>query len=675
MAQLNPRQMQAVRHLDGPCLVLAGAGSGKTRVITQKIAYLIEECGIAPHNIAAVTFTNKASREMKERVGELMKGKNAKGLQVSTFHTLGLNIIRQEHKVLGFKPGFSIFDSQDSTSLIKELLRRDYGDDGGVVEQMQRQISRWKSALITPEEAPAEAADDATMNAAAQLYEKYQRALKAYNAVDFDDLILLPARLFKDHPEVLERWQNKVRYLLVDEYQDTNSSQYQLIKNLTGVRGALTVVGDDDQSIYAWRGAEPENMLLLQQDYPNLAVIKLEQNYRSTGRILKAANALIKNNSHVFEDKNLWSELGYGDPIKVITLRNDEHEAEQVVSELISHKFNKRTKFSDYAVLYRGNHQSRLFERALREQQVPYYISGGKSFFSHSEIKDIMSYLRLLANPDDDAAFLRVVNTPRREIGPTTLEKLGNYASERGLSLFASSFELGLEQRLSEKAVVRIRRFTQWLVEVADRGQRGDPVATVKGVLRDVNYETWLNDSSKDLKQAEKRMANVMELVLWLQRMHENSTEEKSLADLVNHMSLMDMLDRNDADDVGDSVSLMTLHASKGLEFPHVFLVGVEEELLPHRVSVDEGNIEEERRLAYVGITRAQRTLTLSLCARRKKAGELQAIDASRFLDELPEEDLEWRGIGQKVDPEEQQERGKAHLANLKGMLSPGLDK
>jgi len=675
MAQLNPRQMQAVRHLDGPCLVLAGAGSGKTRVITQKIAYLIQECGIAPHNIAAVTFTNKASREMKERVGELMKGKKLKGLQVSTFHTLGLNIIRQELKVLGFKPGFSIFDSQDSTALIKELLRRDYGDDGGVIEQMQRQISRWKSALITPEEAPADAGDDATMNAAAQLYEKYQHALKAYNAVDFDDLILLPARLFKDHPEVLERWQNKVRYLLVDEYQDTNSSQYQLIKNLTGVRGALTVVGDDDQSIYAWRGAEPENMLLLQKDYPSLAVIKLEQNYRSTGRILKAANALIKNNSHVFEDKNLWSELGIGDPIKVITLRNDEHEAEQVVSELISHKFNKRTRFSDYAILYRGNHQSRLFERALREQQVPYYISGGKSFFGHSEVKDIMSYLRLLANPDDDAAFLRVVNTPRREIGPTTLEKLGNYASERGLSLFASSFELGLEQRLSEKAVGRVRRFSQWLVEMGDRGQRGDPISTVKDVIRDVNYETWLNDSSKDLKQAEKRLANVMELVLWLQRMYENSTEEKSLSDLVNQMSLMDMLDRNDGDDVGDSVSLMTLHASKGLEFLHVFLVGVEEELLPHRVSVDEGNIEEERRLAYVGITRAQRTLTISLCARRKRAGELQAIDPSRFLDELPEEDLEWRGIGQKVDPEQQQERGKAHLANLKGMLSPGLDK
>jgi ATP-dependent DNA helicase Rep len=669
MAQLNPRQRQAVRHLDGPCLVLAGAGSGKTRVITQKIAYLIEECGIAPHHIVAVTFTNKAAREMKRRVGELLKGKNTKGLQVSTFHTLGLNIIRQELNTLGFKPGFSIFDAQDSAALIKELMRRDFGDDGGVIEQMQRQISRWKSALIIPAEAPADAGDDATLHAAAALYEKYQRALKAYNAVDFDDLILLPARLFQDYPEVLDKWQNKIRYLLVDEYQDTNSSQYHLIKRLTGVRGALTVVGDDDQSIYAWRGAEPENMLLLQQDFPNLAVIKLEQNYRSSGRILKAANALIKNNSHVFDEKNLWSELGYGDPIKVITLRNDEHEAEQVISELISHKFKNRTRFSDYAILYRGNHQARLFERTLREQRVPYYLSGGTSFFSYAEVKDIMAYLRLLVNPDDDAAFLRVVNTPRREIGPTTLEKLGNYATERGLSLFAASFELGLEQHLNEKQVQRVRRFTQWLVEMGDRAQRGDPIATVKDLIRDINYEAWLNDSSRDLKQAEKRMANVWELVLWLQRLHENSEADKTLSELVNHMSLMDMLDRNDDDEAGDCVMLMTLHAAKGLEFPHVYLVGMEEEILPHRVSVEEGNIEEERRLAYVGITRAQRSLTISICARRKRAGELVEMEMSRFLEELPEEDLEWRGIGQKVDPEERQQRGQAHLANLRGML------
>jgi len=667
---LNPRQLQAVRHLDGPCLVLAGAGSGKTRVITQKIVYLVEQCGIPAHSIAAVTFTNKASREMKERVGQLLKGKAARGLQVSTFHTLGLNIIRKELAVLGYKPNFSIFDAQDSAALIKELLRRDYGEDGGVTEEMQWQISRWKSALITPEEAPNHCDGDASKLAAAAIYEKYQRALKAYNAVDFDDLILQPARLFAEHPEVLERWQNKIRYLLVDEYQDTNSSQYQLIKTLAGVRGALTVVGDDDQSIYAWRGAEPENMLLLAKDYPNLTVIKLEQNYRSTGLILKAANQLIKNNPHVFDDKQLWSELGYGEQIKVITLRNDEHEAEQVVSELISHRFQKRTKYSDYAILYRGNHQSRLIERALREQRVPYHITGGTSFFSHTEVKDIMAYMRLLANPDDDAAFLRVVNTPRREIGPTTLEKLGNYATERGLTLFAASFELGLEQHLSEKAVQRVRRFTEWLVDISDRAKRSDPIDTVKDMLTEISYEAWLNDSSKDLKQAEKRMGNVWELITWAGRVLENSEEDKSLGDLVNHMALMDMLDRNEDDDAGDRVALMTLHASKGLEFPHVYLIGMEEEILPHRTSLEEGNVEEERRLAYVGITRAQKTLTITLCARRKRAGEVVEMIPSRFIDELPEEDLEWRGIGRQADPKESQDRGKAHLANLRSMLS-----
>ncbi len=665
---MNSRQRQAVRHLDSPLLVLAGAGSGKTRVITQKIAYLIQKCDIPARNIAAVTFTNKAAREMKSRVSALLKSRESRGLQVSTFHTLGLNIIRQELKTLGYKAGFSIFDSQDSATLVKELLRRDHGDDGGVVKEMQWQISRWKSALILPEAALLEASEDAALNGTAQLYAHYQRALKAYNAVDFDDLILLPARLFAEHPEVLERWQNRIRYLLVDEYQDTNSSQYQLIKNLVGVRGALTVVGDDDQSIYAWRGAQPENLLLLQKDFPTLEVVKLEQNYRSTGRILKVANQLIKNNAHIFE-KSLWSELGYGDPLRVIMLRNDEHEADQVVSELISHKFQHRTHCRDYAILYRGNHQSRLFERALREQRIPYQLSGGTSFFAHSEVKDIMAYLRLLANPDDDAALLRVINTPRREIGPSTLEKLGNYATERQLTLFAACFELGLEQRLSPRALTRLQRFTQWLVETGDRAQRSDPIEVVKTLLHEIDYEMWLNDTSKDLKQAEKRMANVYELVQWMQRIMEQDNQDKTLAELVNHMSLMDILDRQEEDEAPDAVNLMTLHAAKGLEFPHVFLVGMEEELLPHRVSIEEGNLEEERRLAYVGITRAQKTLTFTLTARRKRAGEMIAVEPSRFLDELPQDDLEWRGVGQKVDPEQLQQTGRAHLANLRGML------
>ncbi len=504
MSQLNPRQRAAVRYLDGPLLVLAGAGSGKTRVITQKIAYLISECGLTPRHIAAVTFTNKAAREMKQRVGALLSGKESRGLRVSTFHTLGLDIIRREHARLGYKPGFSIFDAQDSAALVRELMRKAFGDANGQAEQMQWQISRWKNAFVLPEEAAAQAAvsGEAHQVAAAALYAEYNRHLKAYNAVDFDDLIMQPVLLFRAHPEALDQWQNRVRYLLVDEYQDTNATQYQLVKLLVGARQALTVVGDDDQSIYAWRGAQPENLALLQEDFPTLEVIKLEQNYRSMGRILKAANRLIANNPHVF-DKSLWSEMGYGDPLRVIRARDEEHEAERVVSELLHHKFTHRTAFRDYAILYRGNHQSRLFERVLREHRIPYFLSGGTSFFAYSEVKDVMAYLRLLANPDDDTAYLRVVNTPRREIGPGTLEKLGGYASERGISLFAASFELGLEQHLSARAVERLRRFGEWLVHMGDRAERGDPVAAARDLVGEVRYEAWLMDTSKDERQAD----------------------------------------------------------------------------------------------------------------------------------------------------------------------------
>ncbi|MDX1251825.1 MAG: DNA helicase Rep [Gammaproteobacteria bacterium] len=674
MSDLNPRQRAAVRHLDGPLLVLAGAGSGKTRVITQKIAYLIQECGIAPRHVAAVTFTNKAAREMKERVGGLLAGKDARGLMVSTFHTLGLNIIRREIKALGYKPGFSIFDAQDSAALIRELMHKAFSGDGEQVERIQWQISRWKSTLITAEQAREAADGDAVLTAAAAIYSEYERYLKAYNALDFDDLILKPVMLFTQQPAILDAWQNRIRYLLVDEYQDTNASQYRLVRLLVGPRGALTVVGDDDQSVYAWRGAQPENLALLQQDFPRLTVIKLEQNYRSTGRILKAANHLIANNPHVFE-KTLWSDKGYGAPLRAIQARNEEHEAERVVSELISHKFKHRTDYRDYAILYRGNHQSRLFERMLREHRIPYFLSGGTSFFAHTEVKDIMAYLRLLVNPDDDSAFLRVVNTPRREIGPTTLEKLGEYSKGRNVGLFTASFELGLEQHLPERAVEKLRRFSEWLADIGDRAQRGDPIAAVKDMIQAIDYETWLKDTCKDLKTAERRMENVNELIGWLERVYgqpaaygENQ-EEKSLADLVSHMTLMDILDRGDGENTGDCVHLMTLHAAKGLEFPHVFLVGMEEELLPHRASIIEDNIEEERRLAYVGITRARETLTFTLAARRKRQGEMTGCEPSRFLQELPQDDLTWEGIGAEVDPQVKQERGQAHLANLRGLL------
>jgi len=668
MNKLNSQQQAAVKIIDQPLLVLAGAGSGKTRVITEKIAYLVQQ-GIAARHIAAVTFTNKAAREMKSRVSRLLDDKQSRGLTVSTFHSLGLDILRKEHKALGYKAAITLFDEQDKLSLLRQLIG--HGVDGcdlDVVESYNHRIGQWKNAFVSPEQALSGAQDPESI-AAAMLYQQFNRSLKAYNAVDFDDLIGLPVELFQQHPQILEKWQNKIRYLLVDEYQDTNISQYQLVKALAGALGRFTVVGDDDQSIYAWRGAQPENLSQLQKDYQRLKVIKLEQNYRSAGRILKVANQLIANNPHVFE-KKLWSELGYGDPLRVLSHKNEIAEAKQVTAEIIHHRFKTGGSYGDYAILYRGNHQSRLFERELRENNVPYFISGSTSFFAYAEIKDVLAYLRLLVNPGDDAAFLRVINTPRREIGPNTLEKLGAYANERHISLSAACGELGLQQKLSEKSVYRLRKFCDWLAETAVKVERDDSFAVIHGLIDEIQYPQWLQENSKTSAAAERKLKNVYELLEWLQRIAGNEQgEAKSLADVIARVMLLDILERNQEQEVGDQVSLMTLHAAKGLEFPHVFLIGMEENLLPHQNSIENDTIEEERRLAYVGITRAQKTLTFSYCTHRKRYGELAECEPSRFLNELPEDDLEWLNKKQ-LPPEEIKQRGKASLAQLKSMLA-----
>ena len=669
MPDLNQPQRDAVRHADGPLLVLAGAGSGKTRVITRKIAWLVEQGGIAPRHIAAVTFTNKAAREMKARVASLLKGNDSRGLRISTFHTLGLNILRREHRRLGFKPGFSLFDDQDSNALLRELLRKGSGEDE-MAASMQWRISAWKSAMLDPAQAAAQAEDELETRVA-RLYEAYQRALKAYNAVDFDDLILLPVQLFARDREALEWWQNRIRYLLVDEYQDTNTSQYRLVKELVGIRQAFTVVGDDDQSIYAWRGARPENLAQLKQDFPRLRVIKLEQNYRSTGRILKAANRLIGNNPHLFE-KRLWSDLGDGEPIRVMACRNELQEAERVVSAILHHKFCNGTGWGDYAILYRGNHQAKPFETMLRQHNIPYFLSGGTSFFSRTEVKDVMAYLRLLANPDDDAAFLRIVNTPRREIGPGTLEKLGAYATRRHVPLLAACGELGLEQELGPRPLGRLREFGQWVARYQALALQEHPVRTVQEMLEELGYENWLFENASSDRVAERRWENVQELVQWLERLYQGDRVGETLSEMVSHLALQDVLQRQDDESGGDQVHLMTLHSAKGLEFPHVFLVGMEEELLPHRTSIEEESIEEERRLAYVGITRARRSLTISYAEKRKRFGEVVRCEPSRFLEELPEEGLKWEGRGDKLSKEERLERGNAHLAGLKAMLGGG---
>ncbi|MBV7262323.1 DNA helicase Rep [Photobacterium sp. WH24] len=668
--KLNPRQNEAVRFVAGPCLVLAGAGSGKTRVITNKIAYLVQQCDYKARHIAALTFTNKAAREMKERVGQTLGRQEAKGLMVSTFHTLGLNIIRREYKVLGLKASFSLFDDQDQMALLKELTEDQLDGDKDLLKMLLSSISNWKNAMMSPAQAKVHAQSERDQ-LFAHCYELYQRQMKAYNALDFDDLILMPVLLLRDNDEVRQRWQNKIRYLLVDEYQDTNTSQYAFVKLLVGERSKFTVVGDDDQSIYSWRGAQPENLALLNKDFPTLKVIKLEQNYRSTSRILRSANILIANNPHLFE-KALFSEIPDGEMLKVLTAKNEEHEAEKVVGELIAHRFLNNTDYKDYAILYRGNHQSRLFEKALMQNRIPYKISGGTSFFSRTEIKDIMAYLRLLTNQDDDNAFLRIVNTPRREIGPVTLEKLGTYANMRGKSLFEASFELGLEQHLSWRGLDSLRQFTRWIVELADNAERGDAVAAVRQMIRDIHYEDWLFETSASPKAAEMRMKNVSDLYSWITADLEGDNydnEVRTLKEVVQRMTLRDMMERGEEDEDADQVQLMTLHASKGLEFPHVYLIGAEEGILPHQTSIDEDNVEEERRLAYVGITRAQKTLTFTLCKERRQYGELLKPEPSRFLYELPQDDLDWETERKPVTAEERMERGQAHIANLRSMF------
>lgn len=672
MAKLNPRQLEATRYINGPCLVLAGAGSGKTRVITEKIAYLINECELPARRIVAVTFTNKAAREMKQRVGKMLSGKNTRGLSISTFHTLGLKIIRSESKTLNLKSGFSIFDAADSTQLIKSLLLQENLTENDIADNIRNRISNWKSQFILPAEALSNAQNNDELFAA-HLYQSYNRHLLAYNAVDFDDLIMLPTLLLKDNDTLRQKWQNRIRYLLVDEYQDTNAAQYLMVKLLTGVRAAFTVVGDDDQSIYAWRGANPENLVQLKTDYPQLHLIKLEQNYRSTGNILKAANAVIDNNPHVFE-KKLWSELGPGNPIKIVRCANEDEEAERIATDILNHRVRHGTQFKDYAVLYRGNFQSRLIELKLQSLQVPYRVSGGTSFFARSEIKDIMAYLRLVINPDDDNAFIRIINLPRREIGPSTLEKLGDYARHRHVSLFSACEEIGLEQCLPERAITNLRRFTHWLNQVAEKTERDDPVTVIREMIDDTGYEAWLFEQLSNSKMAERKMENIWQLLESIKSMIEkaekNNDDAGDLKSVISKLVLLDMLEQQEQEDDSDRVQLMTLHASKGLEFPHVFLIGMEEELLPHRSSIEEGSIEEERRLFYVGITRAQRSLNLSLAAKRKQYGSIVSPEPSRFLEELPEDLLHWENKNEQNNKEASQALAQAHLKNLHTLLN-----
>ncbi|OWW22646.1 UvrD-helicase domain-containing protein [Noviherbaspirillum denitrificans] len=669
---MNRPQSEAVHYMDGPCLVLAGAGSGKTRVITTKIAHLIEQCGYEARNIAAVTFTNKAALEMQERIGKLLKEpKLAKQITVSTFHSLGVQILRREAKELGLKDRFSIMDSDDCFSLVQDLAMT---TDKQIIRSIQTAMSLWKNALIDPDTALKQAVTE-DEGQAARIYRNYVATLNSYQAVDFDDLIRLPVELFREKEEVRDRWQRKLRYLLVDEYQDTNTCQYELVKLLVtglGKKPMFTAVGDDDQAIYAWRGATLENLRQLGIDFPDLKVIKLEQNYRSSTRILQAANSVIGNNPKLFE-KQLWSEHGLGDPVKVMAMQDDDHEAEQVAIMISAHKFERRAKFSDYAILYRGNHQARIIEQALRKERIPYTISGGQSFFDRAEIKDIVAYLRLVANSDDDPAFIRAVTTPKRGVGQATLEALGSFAGQWQCSLFEAVFKGGIEAKLNDRQLDPLRRFCTFINNLEARAsKRGENAAELLDeMMKEINYEFYLYDTF-DERQAQSKWQNTLDFVTWLKEKgtggRDGTDEEKSLLELTQMVALMTMLEGKDEEP--DAVRMSTLHASKGLEYPHVFLVGVEEGILPHKGDPDApidtlaARIEEERRLMYVGITRAQRSLHVTWCKRRKRARESVNCEPSRFIKEMKLDE------GDAVPKEEEKLTPKDRLANLKALLS-----
>ena len=657
--------MEAVHHLDGPCLVLAGAGSGKTRVIVHKIARLLQ-AGLEPAQIAAITFTNKAAAEMRERARALVGPRAAKTLAISTFHSLGVRMLRGDGTRIGLKANFSILDSDDVLGVL-----RDAGGttDAALARRWQWAISLWKNQGLDAD-AAANAAADADQQVAARVMRRYEERLLAFQAVDFDDLIGLPLKLLQRDEAARAKWQAQFRHILIDEYQDTNAVQYELLKALLGPQGVFTAVGDDDQSIYGWRGATIDNLRRLPQDYPRLKLVALEQNYRSTGHILRAANAVIANNPKLFE-KKLWSEFGDGDPVKRIDCDGEEHEAERAVARIQALRSNAgAVKLSDFAVLYRANHQARVFEQKLRAAQLPYKVSGGQSYFDRAEIKDLCAWLRLLVNQDDDPAFLRAVTTPKRGIGHQTLGTLGEFASQWKISLFEALFAPSLAAVLKGKAIDGLHEFGRGINELELRARHATGAEQARALLlewlEDIGYEQHLHDAEDSPKLAAARWTNVLDFVDWISRRcggepgaDGTAAETQSVLQVAQTISIIiSLADRADEQDV---VTLSTLHAAKGLEWPHVFLAGINEGLLPFKSGDEEmtpERLEEERRLMYVGITRARSTLAVSTLRRRKKGRETVAGVPSRFIAEMKLDE----GVV-KEDPRERLKKLRAELA------------
>jgi len=656
MRGMNPPQQQAVLHVEGPLLVLAGAGSGKTRVIVEKIAHLVDSGRYPARRIAAITFTNKAAKEMRERVGKRLKGDAAEGLLICTFHALGLRIIQQDHARLGLKRGFSVFDSDDVATQVKDLLP---GAKPDAVQAALSLLSRAKNAGLSPEQAQA-AARSPREHEAAALYARYQDRLRSFNAVDFDDLIRLPVQLLETDAEAMAGWRERIGYLLVDECQDTNDAQYRLLKALAGTAGQLTCVGDDDQSIYAWRGANPENLTELGRDYPSLTVVKLEQNYRCSNRVLRTANALIARNPHA-HPKTLWSDAADGERIRVWECRDSAHEAEKVASELSYIAQKHSAPWSEFCILFRGNHQSRALEKALQLLRIPYHLSGGTAFLERAEVKDALSWLRLLVNPDDDAAFLRAVQSPKREVGATTLAKLSELATQAHLPLSRAAASIGLLKQLPPRAANALQGFVDIVQHLRAQSTQVPASELVHLLAERSGLIAMIQAQSSTAQIAQLRKGNLDELAEWFA-----GAKGAGIGDLAAQLALVSRADRDDA---GNQVRLMSLHAAKGLEFRFVFIVGMEDGTLPHEASMDEGRLEEERRLLYVGITRAKERLWLSHAKQATKWGSLVRLAPSRFLDELPATELQRDGADPEADAVRKAERARAGFADIRALL------
>jgi DNA helicase II / ATP-dependent DNA helicase PcrA len=674
LSRLNPEQLAAVKHTEGALLVLAGAGSGKTGVITYRIAHLILNLMVLPDRILAVTFTNKASKEMKERVEAIVGRKHCKGIILSTFHSLGVRVLKRDIEALGYKKNFSIYSTADQVGLVRQILRDvNTSQKKYDAEAIIWRISGAKNKLIPPDRFIPEALDDIDMMAAL-VYPRYQSALKAFNAIDFDDIIMLTAELLQHHPAVLKHWQDHFSYIMVDEYQDTNSSQYLLVNLLAAGCKNLCVVGDDDQSIYGWRGADVGNILDFEKDFHGCRTIKLEQNYRSTGNILDAANSLIGNNK-VRKEKKLWTAAGQGPPVDLLIVQDDEEEATSVVERIGLERFKRDIPYSDFAILYRTNAQSRAFEEQLRFEDIPYVLVGGTQFFERKEVKDSIGYLRVIANPLDEVSLLRIVNFPKRGIGDGTVIRINQWSLEHGVPLFEAFGRVGEIEGVAEGTREKVIGFHHTLLDAAQGfAAGGDLAEKCKGLFEKLGIEAEIFRTIDDAKQARRKVENV-EQVINSMAAYEERVPQATLGGFMEKVSLMDedRFSSKDKKDHGkDAVTLMSLHSSKGLEFPFVFLVGMEDEILPHKRAIYEDfTVDEERRLCYVGITRARQQLVMTRTLYRKKYGKLQERVPSRFLAELPDSvmNVQHSGVTKEVTPEEAEKSAEDFFAKMKAMM------